>query len=393
MGWVEQIILVLAVTTALISLGLTRLYQQRLRLPSDPVTGTVTLILPLTGEAPQLDGLLARLAAQTLAPRRLLIAVESTDDPAYARAQSACGRHAMPIEVVVAGRAEHAAQKCLNILAAVERVDEHDDVVVLLDGDIQPQPWWLAVPVRLLMKDVADLVTGYRWQVPEQHGLASQVIAAIDRGIAVLPRLRRARTAWGGTLAMSRHALQQLDLPGVLDSVLSDDLAIATAAHERGLRLMMTRAALVPAPIDQGWLSGWRFGRRQYQIIAIYRPWIWCFALLVLLGQLLGWGVVLWHLPDTTAAVAGLCMLSVALLRLRLLARIGRDIGSHDPMFTRVMQWLLVLGKPLVDLFHFSMVLGAMLPKRVTWGHVHYAVQGPHAITVVGRRPWRRGRT
>jgi hypothetical protein len=392
MGWAEQAVLVLAVATAVISLGLTRLYQQRLRLPSDPVAGTVTLILPLTGEAPQLDDLLARLAGQTLRPRRLLIAVESTDDPAYARAQSASGRHAIPVDLIVAGRAEHAAQKCVNILAAVEHVDELDDVVVLLDGDIRPQPWWLAVPVRLLMKDVADLVTGYRWQMPGQHALASQVIAAIDRGIAVLPRLRRARTAWGGTLAMSRHALQQLDLPNVLDRVLSDDLAIATAAHERGLRLMMTRVALVPAPIDQDWVSAWRFGRRQYQIIAIYRPWLWCFALLVLLGQLSGWGVVLWHLPDTTAAVAGLCLFSAALLRQRMLVRIGRRIGSPDPLVTRVTQLLLVLGKPLVDLFHFSMVLGAMWPKRVAWGHVEYAVHGPTAITVVGRRPWQRSR-
>ena len=57
-------------------------FLSRLSMPRVQRSGTVTLILPLTGEADGLVALLRALAAQTLPVRRLLICVEGVHDPA-----------------------------------------------------------------------------------------------------------------------------------------------------------------------------------------------------------------------------------------------------------------------------------------------------------------------
>ena len=58
----------------------------RLRQPNARRRAAATLILPITGELPALDQLVDALAAQSLLPRRLFIAVELPEDPAYRRA-------------------------------------------------------------------------------------------------------------------------------------------------------------------------------------------------------------------------------------------------------------------------------------------------------------------
>jgi hypothetical protein len=70
--------LVLAVVALLISgLGLVGalLYLRGLGLPRVQRDGQVSLVLALTGRAPGLESLLRALEAQTLVPRRLILAV------------------------------------------------------------------------------------------------------------------------------------------------------------------------------------------------------------------------------------------------------------------------------------------------------------------------------
>ncbi|MCB1943901.1 MAG: hypothetical protein KDI53_17945, partial [Candidatus Accumulibacter sp.] len=115
-----------------------------LRLPRVQRCGAATLILPLTGEAAGLGDLLRAIEAQSLAPRRLLICLESRDDPAHARATRLAGETTLPIEIVIAGEASHCAQKCRNQIAGLQRIDAADQVVILLDADIAPPRWWLS---------------------------------------------------------------------------------------------------------------------------------------------------------------------------------------------------------------------------------------------------------
>ncbi len=110
--------------------------------------------------------------------------------------------------------------------------------------------------------------------------------AAIDRAVAVLPRVRWTRSAWGGSLAFTRNALAALDLPNTIGHALTEDLPIGDRAAQTGLRVLTRRAIRPPTPLAGNLRDVWRFARRQYQLIRLYRPGLWCFAAFVVTTDL-----------------------------------------------------------------------------------------------------------
>jgi hypothetical protein len=372
-----------------VALTVAAVFLMRLQLPRSKTPGRASLILPLTGLGPGLDDLLAALAEQTLAPRRLLIAVEAMADPAYGRAMDAKHRFPFPIEVVVAGQATRCGQKCWNQIAAARRIDAEDDVIVLLDADILPPPWWLFALVSPIMDGAADIVTGYRWPVAARHTLGVHFIIAIDRSIGLLPRFRRARTTWGGSLALSQRAFQVLDVRTTLERTLSDDMPIGEQAAARGLRVLTRRALLVKTPLSFSLIPAWRFGRRQYQIIHLHRPMLWALAFLILTTRVVAWGVVIADIGTSAVAQFGAVLLiGLALAKFAVRGSIADRLGYRDSTSVSAAQLMLAVSEPVVDLFHLSMVLAAARTRRVCWGHLCYEVRGPHDVTVAERAPW-----
>jgi len=377
-------------------------FLSRLSMPRVQRSGTVTLILPLTGEADGLVALLRALAAQTLPVRRLLICVEGVHDPAYARAtelastSSTKSTISLPIEILIAGEATHCAQKCCNQIAGLARIDARDEVVVLFDADIVPPPWWLSALATPILDGSADIVTGYRWPLLSGQGcgaplgamLAAQIAAAIDRGIALLPCLAAFPVTWGGSLALSPRALEKLDAARLLGGTLSDDCSIGAQAAALGLRVLTRRALLVPTPASDGLAALWRFGRRQYQIIRVYRPPLWWLACLALSSRVIAWGVLLANFGEVWARLATLALLVIALAAVGVQVFVGRRLGVADPLAVTVLQVVVALCKPLVDVFHWSLMLAAWDTRVIRWGHLGYRVFGPGQIAIVSRRRW-----
>ena len=233
-----------AVFYALWSVALALLFLHKLRVQYEQSPSSATLVLPATGTLPGLEDLLAALAAQSLAPRRLIVSVEFREDPAYARI-ALFAESNPPLKSIWSSPASRPlrSQKCTNLLAALAQLNDDDDYVVLLDADIRPQPWWLASLVAPLAAGRADLVNGYRWPVPARLSLGTALVAAIDRAIAVLPRLSSTRPIWGGSLAVTRSALEMLDLPATIGRTLTEDLPIGDRAAQAGLRVLTRRAS------------------------------------------------------------------------------------------------------------------------------------------------------
>jgi hypothetical protein len=381
----------LAVAALLLSvLGLwgALIFLRRLRLPKAHRSGSVTLILPLTGQAPGLESLLQALEGQSLAPRRLIVSVESMQDPAYRRVAELAAGRGFPIEMVVAGQATHCAQKCSNLIAALRRIDAQDEAIVFLDADILPPRWWLSALVTPLLDGSADVVNGYRWPIIAAPTVAAHLAAGIDRAIALLPRLGSLRLTWGGSLGFSRRSLEALELDRILAATLSDDCSIGEHAAALGLRVLTRRALLVPTPISGGLTSVWRFGRRQYQIIRIYRPALWGLAFCALSARLLAWGLLLAHLDRAGARLAVGALIAIALAGFVVQALVARRLGVADGLGVRLGQGLLAVLKPVVDLFHWSLVVAALAAGTVRWGHVTYGVSGPYEVTIRTRVPW-----
>jgi Glycosyl transferase family 21 len=380
--------------TSVLALAATVVFVLKLEKPRSQKTGVATLILPMTGRVPNLERLLAALNGQTLPARRLLLAIESEQDPAFDRARALLPFGQLAIEIVLTGTAQSTAQKCWNQTAALRRIDARDEVIVLLDADILPPPWWLSALVSPLVDDVCDVVTGYRWLRVEKPSLWAHVLAAIDRSIAVLPRAPFTGAPWGGTLALSRRALETLELPTILASVLADDCSIGQAAVARDLRILTRRALLVASPLQVGLSQAWQFGRRQYQIAHLYLPKLYWLALAGIAARLIAWCAILWtwlgHGYPLLAGALALLFIALALASYAGQQMVARRLGIGDSWQQALVQAGLAIAKPAVDVFHASLLMAALYYRRVRWGHVVYRVDGPRDLEVEKRLPWQR---
>jgi len=358
---------------------------------------SATLILPATGPLLGLEALFDALSAQTLPPKRLLIAVESRDDPAYERVVDLAARYPdLAVELVVAGLSDQRAQKLTNLLAALARLDQSDDYVVLFDADIRPQAWWLAALIAPLVARRADIVNGYRWQLPRTISPASVIGAAIDRAIAVLPRPQRFRLLWGGSLALTRRALDAIDLPQTLARALTEDLVIADRATALGLRVLTRSALRLPTPLDDTLLELWRFTRRQYQIIHIYRRELWRFAFGVCSADLLARA----SLVAIAAAGGGLAarIAIAALIALGVLGStagairraIGLRLGVIDPRGFAVAHHLAVWATLPIAAFEATALWASARRSPVRWRHIRYRIDGDGRVIAAVRSPHHR---
>ena len=387
MAWIAAAV---TVFYALWSVALAFVFFSRMRVLDDRLSVSVALVLPATGALPGFEDLLTALSAQSLKPRRLIVSVEAREDPAYRRVATLAEHFPqLNVELVVAGLSPLRSQKCTNLLAALAQLDADDAYIVLLDADIRPQPWWLAMLVAPLAAGRADFVNGYRWPVPTRISLGAVLVAAIDRAVAVLPRVRWTRPAWGGSLAFTRNALAALDLPNTIGHSLTEDLPIGDRAAQMGLRMLTRRAIRPPTPLAGDLRDVWRFARRQYQLIRLYRPGLWCFAAFVvttdlpariaLLSNVLGWGLAL------TALLVLACLGSIA-TEIRL--AISRKLGVTDRIGFRVAQHLLVWTILPAPMFHATVVWGGAITSPVVWRHVRYVVDKTGQVIDVSRRPY-----
>ncbi len=387
MAWIAAAV---AVFYALSSVALALLFFARLRILDDRLAASVALVLPATGALPGLEDLLAALTAQSLRPRRLIVSVEAREDPACRRV-AALAEHfpQLNVELVVAGLSPLRSQKCTNLLAALTQLDAHDAYIVLLDADIRPQPWWLAMLVAPLAAGRADLVNGYRWPVPTRISLGTVLVAAIDRAIAVLPRLRRTRSAWGGSLACTRDALAALDLPNTIGHALTEDLPIGDRAAQAGLRVLTRRAIRPPTPLTGNLREVWRFARRQYQLIRLYRPGLWCFAAFAVTTDLAARIALLSNVPGWEPALPAMLVLAcLGSIATEIRSAIGRKLGVTDRIGFRLAQHLLVWTILPAPMFHASVIWGGAITSPVVWRHVRYVVDKTGQVIDVARRPY-----
>ncbi len=389
MVWIAAAV---SVFYSLWSVALALLFSSWLRVQHAQISASVALVLPATGALPGLEDLLAALTAQSLRPRRLIVAVELRADPAYSRV-CAVAEHfpQLNIELVVAGLSPLRSQKCTNLLAALAHLGPEDAYVVLLDADIRPQAWWLATLVAPLAAGRADVVDGYRWPVPTTLSMGAVLIAIIDRAVAVLPRLSQTRILWGGSLALSRHTLEILDLPKTIGRALSDDLSIAERVAKAGLRVLTRRAVRVPTPIEGSLRDFCRFGRRQYQLVRLHRPGLWWFAAFVvttdLLSRLVLSAALIGGTAGSFAAFAWLTVAGLGSISAEIRMAIGNRLGAPDKAGFRLAQHSLAWTILPLPAFHAGLIWSGFVWTPIDWGHVRYLVDASGKVVSVLRHP------
>ncbi|MDI1295069.1 MAG: glycosyltransferase, partial [bacterium] len=220
--------------------------------------------------------LVARLKAQDRVQFRLIVTTSGRCDAADALAR----RERDWVQIVRAGVASDEGQKVHKLRAALQALREQDRYLVFVDADIAPPARLLGRLLFPLVRDKADIVTGYRLLLPGPAPLL-MLVGAVEMQLATLPRLASATLPWGGAMAMRRETADRLDLDQMLAGRLSDDMTIGLAGWRARLRLRPVRDLLVASPLDGGSVQALAFGARQYRHILTNSPRMWLAATLV----------------------------------------------------------------------------------------------------------------
>jgi hypothetical protein len=204
-------------------------------------------------------------------------------------------------------------------------------------------------------------------------------VAAADLSIATAVRSARWNLCWGGSLAIDRAALNQIDLPRVWNRAASDDLTLTAALHAHGLRINAPLHLLVPSPAAYDWSRLFSFARRQYLLVRTYSPRHWLLA---------GWMLCLPAVAVTIAIretcagrwwASSFILGSMALLQVRLLIR-RRIADLLLPQAAipaaRASLTFARWAWPLIHLVHWGAFLASAVGQRFTWAGIHYRLNG-----------------
>ncbi len=392
-------------------------------------TPSAVVIIPVKGADPNLAHHMQGLLEQNYPSFKLIFATEADDDAAFVAIRDYLGGgfsvSSLPeseegdgttvltwqpadvsadkkrssnlrlVQLISAGLAQNEAQKVHNQIAAMQLMDDGDEAVVYADADAVMGDDWLRKIIRPLYRPTIGVATAWRWLLPE-HGpkssLATHVACIINSSIVTLQGRDRRNCAWGGSMAVLRTTLDEIDMPKPWRGTFNDDVNLSNAVQAKGKRVYLVPNMLVNSPVSFTWPSLFEFGRRQYMHARVYQPATWIVGPLATSLYLFGFFSALISLAclTTTWPIALFTLLAVFTLdffRGRFRRQVAhttlddqaqeklRGIWKYDMLFTPF--WMLV---------HWICAISSFFGHCFTWGGITYRIHAPHDIEIIDRK-------
>ncbi|WP_158407293.1 glycosyltransferase [Megalodesulfovibrio gigas] len=341
-----------------------------------------TLVVPMTGESPHMAPALASLLAQDYPEHEVVFVTQDEADPATALARRLSREHPHARHVL-AGPAQVCGQKTHNQLAALATVDDTVRVFAFCDASHTAAPNFLASLLEPLLCGRARVAAGYHLVVPEDARLGTLGQAVVVLALHAFQTVPRLRQPWGGAMAMTRAAFDDLRVAALWGENVVDDVSLAARLVQRREPLAFAPAACLLTPLAQSW-SGWTaWLTRQLAYPRFIMPGTWVgigLGLFVLTGILCtavlgGAGVLLGAVP-AALGVPALGFLAGLLLVIRALAGLL-------PMRPPVWPWCVACGLALpLACWCF---LRSAATRTMRWRHRAYVVgRGGRVERIVG---------
>ncbi len=353
-------------------------------------TPPVVVVMAVKGRDPEFDECLVKLFAQDYPVFRFIFAVESATDAAVPAIEAYRAKYSGRVELVIAGDGVDEGQKTTNLIAAVSHLRREDEIIVLCDADIWPEPDWLRRLVAPLVEGKADIVTGFPWLIVKDGKLASYMLTSLSASVATIPRLSMFNGAWGGSSALSQDHFSTLDMKANWRGVLSDDLQLTNIAVRNGSRIKVPRELLLRTAIHTG-----GFGdviaeaRRWYMLIRVHMPAAYGATILAMGFGALGWVLTLGGALMLDSDAVAILYLALGLSILRTFGRAllvyrlwGRD-GIAENLRYFMVDWLI---SPVGMLFSALCGWSALFMRRTTWSGITYEVRGPQQVKILSRK-------
>jgi cellulose synthase/poly-beta-1,6-N-acetylglucosamine synthase-like glycosyltransferase len=346
----------------------------RLAEPPPSLLPLATVIVPVKGDDPGLRENLAALAAQDYPDYELIVVAHRAADipagvlPARAR-------------VVLAHAAEPSTgEKVLNLRTAVRFARKDSALLAFADSDGRVSPAWLRSLAAPLADRQVGASTGYRWYAPEPPDFWSLLRSVWDAVIGGTFGPGSNAFAWGGSMAIRSETFQAIGVPGFWRGTVSDDYALSAAVHRAGLRIVFAPGAMAVSTGRTGAGEFLAWARRQLTITRVYRPRLWCTALLAHIFYCGGMAAAI------VASIHGsrgaewvlLAQLSPGMLKGANRATLAKaELPAYQAWFDRH-AWVHTLWVPLSTWIWLIVLLASAFGNRIEWRGNRYRLTSVH---------------
>ena len=340
-----------------------------------------SVIVPGRGLEPGLAENLGTLLTQDYPAYEVLFVFDRADDPAI----EVVKQLTTTPKIVIAGPATDSGQKVHNLRVAVTRIDPKSEVLVFVDTDARPDRQWLKNLVAPLADETLGASSGYRWFVPLNGGIASQLRSVWNAPIAsALGSDTTKNFCWGGSTAIRRTTFERLKVSERWRGTVSDDFTLTRILREANLPIHFTPNCLVPSFGDCDFKELLEFTTRQIKITRVYAQHLW---LPLLLGSSLFtivffFGFILLILSKSPVLPVVLTLLfalgaikSVIRWRAVNISTQRRDLAAH------IFLW------PFASLLYLYNAIVAGFSRRIKWRGITYELKSPTEAVIISREP------
>ena len=390
-------------TQAVLSTHVVWFFSLRVRGRSRPVPDHdhphAAVIMPVKGRDEYLQQTVEMLCRQDYDDYRVVIVVESQDDPAYAVVRDTLARFVdRRSDLLVSGTpVADEGPKTHNQICAMDHLlpDADDrDVWVFADSDAVPDNTWLTRMISpLCRKGRYGVTTGYRWLIPQDGDTANfwtQMASVINSSVACMFGQTWRNHAWGGSMALRVELARRGDLRNRFVGVLCEDYVLDRMARELGEKVRFVPQGLIASQARFTRRSLFEFAHRQYLFTRVYRPGLYWTALglmlLYMAGFVSAWSYLAWVVltqqPAIMIGFPAVMVLSV-LVANHLRAWRRRCAIRHvfdEPVLDQLraaMRWDR-WGTVVWMTLHLLLVLRALCGRRLTWRGTRYRIPAPN---------------
>jgi ceramide glucosyltransferase len=264
--------------------------SEKLSTQAWPTHPRVALIIPLTGNSPEMPAALESLLNQAYPNYETVLVTRDLEDPAIPLVRDLLARHRR-VRHIVSGPATACSQKNHNILAGVGALDDTVEILGFCDSTHQAPAHFLRELIHPLVTGDAVITSGFHRIVPGDARVATLGMLQTVLALHLLHGFPAIALPWGGATAMLKCAFHDHGVAGTLAHNVLDDFPGGQRLLRDGIRTVPVATAILNTALAGQTRQGWEtWLTRQLLYLKYCLPGVWLAAALavwVLAGPIL----------------------------------------------------------------------------------------------------------
>jgi len=246
-----------------------------------PAYPKVAVIVPLTGNSPEMPAALESLLSQPYPNYETILVTRDPEDPAMPLVRKLLSRHAR-VRHIVSGPATACSQKNRNILAGVGALDDAVEILVFCDSTHQAPPNFLRDLIHPIATGAAVITSGFHRIIPGDTRISTLGMLQTVMSLHLLHGFTFIALPWGGATAMLRATFHDYGLEGTLKVTVLDDFPMGLRLLRFGIRAVPVATAVLNTDLTGQTRCGWETWLTRQMLYAKYcLPSTWLAAALV----------------------------------------------------------------------------------------------------------------